>query len=201
MATNDTSNRLVFGTGAKDLAALAIGTSTTETSWSTNGLTIGSATPIAAAPGILRVNDQGQTPMYWDFGRPFKLTAWGTITTTDSETAALKLYQVPASILTTLASGSVASCNAMGASTARTIGTTTASFLFEAKLQWNSTSSLLHGQFSVEINNLLNVYAATTAVTTATALDTELNFILSLTMGTGSAGNTATLREFAIENI
>jgi len=203
MATNDTIQRQYKGISNKDLAALALGTSTTETSFSLNGITLGSAVAFASAPAILQAPAQGQVVQYWDNGRPFLFTAWGTCVTGASTNLTLKLYQCPATLLpggsAPLGVGSVSGLNAVGASTARAVNTTTGKFLYRAILQWDSTSKLIHGQFSVEISDLVDVFAASTAVTTATALDTELNFILSATLSSGNAANIVNLMEQTIQ--
>lgn len=203
MATNDTIQRQYKGITSKDIAALALGTSTTETSFSLNSIVIGAATAIAAVPAIISVPAQGQVTQYWDSGRPFLYTAWGTCVTGASTNLTLKLYQVPVTLLpggsAPLAVGSVASLNAVAASTARAVNTTTGKFYFSALLQWDSTSKLMHGQFTAEISNLVDAWAASTAVTTATAFDTELNFILSATLSSGNAANVVNLIEQSIQ--
>lgn len=203
MATNDTVQRQYAGITSKDIATLALGTSTTETSFSLNSIVIGSATAIAAVPAIISVPAQGQVTQYWDKGRPFLYQAWGQCTTGTSAGLTLTFYQVPVTLLPNgsapLASGSVASCNKLATSTKRTIATTTAEFFFQAILQWNATSKLLHGQFSATINNLTDVFAAATSATTATAFDTELNFIISATLDSGNAANSVILAEQTIQ--
>jgi glycine cleavage system regulatory protein len=96
----------------------------------------------------------------------------------------------------TLAAGSVAGCNLLATSSARAVNTTTGKFLFQVELQWDSISKLLHGQFTDQISNLLDGWAATTAATTL-AQDADLNFLLSATLSAGNAANVVTLFEFA----
>lgn len=204
--TNDTLKALILGSSQGNLQALALGTSTSEASFSINGNS--AANPvIAASAAILKLPDTqpasavgtGLTPtFYWDNGRPFFLQGWGICTTGANATLTLKLYQVPASVVAAgLTAGSVSGCNAIATSTARTINTTTGKFIFQAELQWDSLTSKIHGQFSDEINNLLDGFAAVTSVTTATAADNELNFLLSATLSSGNAANVVTLQEFA----
>lgn len=203
MANVDTIQRQVQGITAKDLAALALGTSTSETSFSKSSLTVGITTIMPAVPATIQVPAQNQNLMYWDLGRPFLYTAWGTCVTGTSANLTLKLYQVPASVVSgaSLASGSVSGLNVIATSTARAVNSTTGKFFFSAQLQWDSVSKLIHGYFTDEISNLLDGNAATTAVTTATAFDTELNFILSATLSAGNAANVVNLMEQTIQAI
>lgn len=203
--TNDALKGLLLGGSQGNLQALALAASTTETSFSINGNT--AANPnIAAAPAILKLPSTqpvsaigtGFTPtFFWDNGRPFMVQGWGICKTGASANLTLKLYQVPASILSTLANGSVAGCNLIATSTARAVNTTTGKFIFQAELQWDSVTGLIHGAFTDTINNLLDAWAASTAVTTATLADNELNFLLSATLSSGNAANVVTLQEFA----
>jgi hypothetical protein len=207
--TNDAVKGLVFGTNQGNLQALALGTSTSETSFAVNGNT--AANPnIAAAPAILRLPDTQPvlavgtaiaSVFAWDFGKPFFLQGWGICTTGASANLTLKLYQVPASVVPTLALGSVSGCNLLATSSARAVNTTTKPFLVQASLQWTAVTGLLEGQFSVQIGNLLDAWAVTTETTTATLADNELNFLLSATLSSGNAANVVTLREFAPMNL
>ncbi len=203
--TNDTLKSLVFGGSQGNLQALALGASTTETSFSINGNS--AANPvIAASAGILKLPDAQpvlavgtalSSVFFWDSGRPVYLQAWGICKTGVSANLTLKLYQVPASVVAAgLAAGSVSGCNLVATSTARAVNTATQKFLFQAELQWDSVSGLLHGQFTDQISNLLDAWAATTAVTTATLADNELNFLLSATLSSGNAANVVTMQEF-----
>jgi hypothetical protein len=207
--TNDAIKGLILGSSQGNLQALALGTSTTETSFSINGNT--AANPnIAAAPAILKLPDTqpvtaigtGFTPtFFWDNGRPFVIQGWGVCKTGVSANLTLKLYQVPASILSSLANGSVSGCNLLATSTARAVNSTTGKFIIQAELQWDSVTGLIHGCFTDTISNLLDAWAATTAVTTATLADNELNFLLSATLSSGNAANVVTLAEFAPMNV
>src|SRR5262249_26119683 len=170
------------GSGAKDLAALALGTSTTETAFSTNGATAGGITIVSSAAAVLSLPGQGQTTMAWDNGKPFGIAGWGKAVTGASTNLTLTLYQVPASILPAGTQGTLANDNSIGASTARAVNSKTGHFFFDFQLQWDSTSKIIDGVRSrITINNLTDSLAASTAVTTATAFDSELNFLLSAT--------------------
>lgn len=201
--TNDTLASLVLGGSQKNLQPLALGASTAEATFSVNGN--GAANPvIAVTPAILRLPDTGIIPssgaspvFFWDNGKPFYLQGWGVGVTGANATLTLKLYQVPLSVIQAgLAVGSVTGCQLLATSTARAINTTTGKFIFQAELQWDSTTKLLHGQFTDEISNLLDAWAATTAVTTL-AQDADLNFLMSATYSAGNAANVVTLNEFA----
>ena len=204
--TNDGIKTLSFGSSQGNLQTLALGTSTSEASFAINGNSaVNPATAASAAilslPDIQPVTAIGTgliPTFYWDNGRPFLIQGWGICTTGTSANLTLKLYQVPASVVAAgLAAGSVSGCNAVATSTARAVNSTTGKFIFQAELQWDSVSSKLHGQFTVEINNLLDAWAASTAVTTATAADNELNFTMSATLSSGNAANLVKLVEFS----
>jgi hypothetical protein len=190
-----------FGTGAKDLAALALGTSTTETAFSTNGSKAGSVTVVSSVVDVISIPGQGQQTMYWDNGKPFGIYGWGTLVTGVSTNLTLKVYQVPASILAAATQGTLANDNVVAASSARAVNSTTGMFSFDLKLQWNSTTKLLHGTSTFTIANNLDAVAAVTAVTTATAFDTELNFLVSATLSSGNAANVVTLRGIEVYEV
>jgi len=204
--TNDGIKGLFLGSSQGNLQPLALGASTTEASFSVNGNSAVNPV-IAAQAAILKLPDTQpalaigtaiSSVFYWDNGRPFYLQGWGICKTGVSANLTLKLYQVPASVVAAgLAAGSVAGCNLIATSTARAVNSTTQKFLFQAEMQWDSVSGLLHGQFTDQISNLLDAWAAATAVTTATLADNELNFLLSATLSSGNAANAVTLMEFA----
>jgi hypothetical protein len=204
--TNDGVKGLLLGGSQGNLQALALGASTTETSFSINGNSAANPATAASAAILKLPNTQpvtaigtGFTPVfYWDNGRPFLLQGWGICKTGVSANLTLNLYQVPASVvLAGLAAGSVAGCNKIATSTARAVNSTTGKFIFQAELQWDSVTGLVHGCFTDTISNLLDGWAAATAVTTATLADNELNFLLSATLSSGNAANVVTLQEFA----
>jgi hypothetical protein len=208
--TNDSIKGLFLGSVQGNLQPLALGASTSEASFSVNGNS--AANPVIAPqaailrlPGtqpVLAVGTAISSVFQWDNGKPFYLQGWGVCKTGVNATLTLKLYQVPASVVAAgLAAGSVAGCNLLATSTARAVNTTTGKFIFEAMLQWDSVTGLIHGQFTDEISNLLDAWAATTAVTTATLADNELNFLISATLSAGNAANVVTLMEFAPMNM
>jgi hypothetical protein len=204
--TNDVVKGLILGSVQGNLQPLVLGASTSEASFSINGNS--AANPvIPASAAILKMPSTQPVvaigtnlpPVFvWDNGRPFFLQGWGKCITGVNATLTLKLYQVPASVVAAgLAAGSVAGCNLLATTTARAVNTTTGKFYFEALIQWDATTGLIHGQFSDQISNLLDAWAATTAVTTATLADNELNFLLSATLSSGNAANQVILQEFA----
>lgn len=192
--TNDVK-AFVAGSLQNTLAPLALGASTTETGFSVNGNSVAS---IAAKAAVLPISNPGLSPSFWDSGRPFLIRGWGTATTGVSTNITLKLYQVPSAIVAAGTALTLANDNGIGASTARAVNSTTAPFYFEAKLQWDSVGKALKGQISFEINNLVDVFAATTAITGLTA-DSELNFLVSATSSAGNAANVINLQELTIE--
>src|ERR1051326_228006 len=159
--TNDSLKSLVLGGSLGNLQALALGTSTSEASFSINGNS--AVNPVTAASAailklpdtqpVLAVGTAISSVFYWDNARPFLLQAWGVCKTGASANLTLKLYQVPASVVAAgLAAGSVAGCNLMATSTARAVNTTTGNWYFEAQLQWNSVTGVLNGMFTDTIN-------------------------------------------------
>lgn len=203
--TNDAVKGLVLGSVQGNLQPLVLGASTTETAFSINGNT--AANPVIPAqaavlklPSTQPVSAIGTNlaPVFvWDNGRPFFLQGWGKCITGANATLTLKLYQVPASVVAAgLAAGSVVGCNLLATTTARAVNTTTGKFYFEALIQWDATTGLIHGQFSDQISNLLDAWAAITAVTTATLADNELNFLISATLSAGNAANQVIMQEF-----
>lgn len=207
--TNDGYKGLFLGILQGQLQPLALGASTTETTFSVNGNN--AANPvIAAAPAILKMPDTALavpvgggtvTPFVYDNGRPFFIQAWGVCTTGTTANLTIKLYQVPYAILGTLAVGSVTGCNLILASSARAVNTTTGSWLYQAELQWNSTSKLLTGSATDTINSgPIDAWAATNIITT-TAQDADLNFIVSATLSAGNAANVVTMQECAAQQL
>lgn len=204
--TNDSGKALILGINQGNLQPLALGASTAETAFSVNGNTATSPN-LAAQAAILKLPDTQPASaigtnlppvFFWDNGKPFYIQGWGICKTGVNATLTLKLYQVPASVVAAgLAAGSVAGCNLLATSTARAVNTTTGKFIFQAELQWDSVTGLIHGQFTDQISNLLDAWAATSGVTTATLADNELNFLLSATLSSGNAANVVTLAEFA----
>lgn len=206
--TNDTLKALILGSSKGNLQPLVLGASTSETSFAVNGVSVAN---IAASAAILSLPDtqpvippgSGNPAVFaFDNGKPFFVQGWGICKTGANATLTLKLYQVPASVVAAgLTAGSVVGCQLLATSTARAVNTTTGKFLFQVELQWDSVTGLIHGQFTDQISNLLDAWAATTAQTTATLADNELNFLLSATLSAGNAANVVTLQEFAAMNI
>jgi hypothetical protein len=215
MATVDTIQRRVQGPNQNDIAPLLLGTSTTETAFSTNGLVIAGTTVIAAAPAVIRLPDQGAIPSMWDStlntGLDFRIRIKGNAVTGTTTNLTLKLYQVPSAIISAGTAATLSNDNVIATSTARAVNSTTGIFLMETKMNWNSTTRILQGTFTATINNLTDAWAATTAVTTAAAsstvvpvgqltaaADNELNFLLSATLSSGNAANVVNLMEIAV---
>lgn len=194
-----TTSRLVAGAQKGQIQALALGTSTSETAFSVNGVILGANTPIAAVGAALPLSNQGVVVSYWDLGRPFSIIGWGDCVTGTNANLTLKLYQVPASIIAAGTQATLANCNLIATTTARAVNTTTGKFYFKAILHWDATSKLIHGIFKDFISNLFDAYAAVTAVTTATATDAELNFMFSATLSAGNAANVVNLQEMSLQ--
>jgi hypothetical protein len=178
------------------IAPLQIGASTVEAVFVTNKNPI---TGAGGAPAVVSAAE-GVIPSYYANGRPFKVTAWGTVTTGASETVVLTLYQVPAAIVAAGSAGTVANNHSLKASSARTVATTTAPFYIDGTFQYDSGSQRLLGLASIAINGLVDAGAATTIVTGLVG-DIDLNFAVSATMGTGNAADVIVLGEIAISQV
>jgi hypothetical protein len=195
MANSNTIASLISGSLQGCIAPLAIGASTTETvfSMSKNPITGGGGGPAVVGAG------EGNVPSYYTGGRPFNVKAWGIVTTGASETVLLTLYQVPATIVAAGTGGVVANNHSLKASSARTVATTSAPFLIDATFQYSPDGRLV-GSASFTINGLVDAGAATTIVTGLVG-DSDLNFAVSATMGTGNALDVVVLNEISISQV
>jgi len=200
MSNTNTIKQSIAGQGPQPvqgtIAPLALGTSTSETTFS---MTVPLVNTLGGGPAVLVAVDQSGVPQFYDLARPIKVRGYGTIVTGVSTNITLKLYQVPSAIVKAGTAGTVGNDNLLKASTARAVNSTTASFLVEATLQWSAASQSLQGTAKFLINSLLDAEAATTAV--AITADSELNFILSATSSSGNAANVITLSEFSLEQV
>ena len=193
MSNASTVRRQVAGTQQLTLASLP-GILTTPTAFklNDNGLTLtgGGVTPLAA----------GVTGLYQGTGQVLHIRAVGNVVGLTSTSLTLTLYQVPASLLpiadTLAGQQTFTNWQSLGASTARAIGAATASFSFDARLQLDAAGNL-EGEFTDEINSLVDVYAATTA-RVLPAGEADLNFVL-VAAQTTAAGTSVTLQEFALD--
>jgi hypothetical protein len=191
-----TVRRQVAGTQQLTIAQL-LGTSITTTptafQLNNNGLTLtgGGVIPLSA----------GVTGLYQGTGAVLHIAAVGTIAGVTSATLSLKLYEVPAALLpianTLVGAQTFTNWNLLATSSVRTVGATTDSFSFDARLQLDAAGNL-QGQFTDEIDSLVDVYAPTTAVTGLVG-EADLNFVLVATLGGGEVGVILTCNEFRLD--
>jgi hypothetical protein len=195
------------GTQQNGIAANTNAQGTTETA------VVLSANPFAAALGIS--GGGGATPLsvpssqgsiqgsiiasgIWQNGRPFQLKAYGTITTGANLNVTLKLYQTPASIVAAGTAATLANDNLLNSSGAQAVNTTSTNFEMIAELQWDSVSKKLTGTVKWSLGGVLVAEAEITVLTTATASESELNFLLSTTFSAGNAANVIQVQGFEL---
>jgi hypothetical protein len=186
----------------------------TNTQGTTETAVVLSANPFAAALGIS--GGGGATPLsvpstqgavqgssiasgIWQNGRPFELKAWGTITTGTTTNITIKLYQVPASIVLAGTAGTLANDNLLNSSGTFAVNTTSTNFEMKATdLIWDATSKKLTGTVKWSVGGTLVAEAEITVLTTATASESELNFLLSATFSAGNAANVIQVQGFEL---
>jgi hypothetical protein len=135
----------------------------------------------------------------WQSGRPFGLKAYGTITTGTTTNVTLKLYQVPASIVAAGTAATLANDNLLISSGTFAVNTTSTNFEMTASdLLWDATSKKLTGTVKFSAGGTLVAEAEITVLTTATASESELNFLLSTTFSAGNAANVIQVQYFEI---
>lgn len=200
MSNASTIRRQIAGTQQLTLAPLSgavIGTTATAFQLNNNGLTLtgGGVIPLSA----------GVTNLYAGTGQVIWIHAAGVLTGgANSETLALTLYQVPASLLpiantlsgaqTFTSWNSIASQSAVALSTIS--GTATSgSFSFDAYVQLDALGNLI-GDYS---SNIFGTTKAQTALTPAVGLvgEADLNFVLVATLATPGT-SFVTLDEFSL---
>ena len=196
MPNANTVRQQVSGTIQLTTAPLSGTTiTTTETAFALNNNALtgtgGGVIPLSA----------GVTGLYKGTGRVLHVAATGTVTgaTGASTTLILKLYQVSAALIAAGLTSAivVASGNALGTSSTRTIAQTACAFSFDSRIQLDSAGNL-HSQFTDEIDNQIDVYTAGPAVVTGVA-EADLNFVLTAKLGGTEVGVVLNLNEFRID--
>lgn len=206
MANANTIASQLAGTIQNTLAPLSSAViGTTETAFLLNG---SSVTPVSGGglialtvPSVQSVIGAVTNPgIYEGTGRAFKIRAFGSTVSSASPTLTLGLYVVPQSVIAaaTLTSTSFTGATKVAVSSARSIAAGSFSFVFDTQFQFSATG-VLQGQRSAEINDLLDVFAATTAATLTGEQD--LNFFLTAALSSGSALTTLSLNEFSVEQV
>lgn len=167
----------------------------------------GSGFVLISDPDAQSSNPTAATPTYSNAsldGQPFILRAVFNVNTAGSYTFVPKIYQVPASVVVNNASSTLGSSTLTNDHLIVTGATLTISgkgqYVLETQLLWDSVSGKLNGVFDSITDATYTGPAANTAqLTTVGALD--LNFVLSVTLGTANAANSYTLREFSLNRI
>lgn len=166
------------------------------------GITLGGGVIPLAVPGTSStLQGTNVASGLWTAARPFRLRATGTITTGTTTNVTVKLYQVPASVLAAGTQATLANDNNLSSSGAVAVNTTSTNFEMVAELQWDITSKKLTGTAKFSFAGTIVAEAEITVLTTATASEGELNFILSTTFSAGNAANVLQVQTFEIEQV
>src|ERR1035437_3139290 len=187
MSNASTVRRQVSGTQQLTLASLlGIITSTTPTAFqlNNNGLTLtgGGVIPLSA----------GVTGLYAGTGQGLHIRRTGSVAagTPTTTSVNLKLYEVPAALLpivdTLVGAQTFTNWNLLATSSVRTIGAATAAWSFDARVQLDAVGNLT-GQFTDEIDSLVDVYAPITPVALLVG-EADLNFVLVATLAVAETG-------------
>ena len=182
------------------LAPLALGVSTTETLFSLNPNAL--IPTLGGGVAVLRLIDQGSVPSAFTTTpvKGIKVRALGSVTTGGTTNITLKLYQVTNAQIAAGIAVTGFTAQAVAASTARAVNSTTAPFYLEAFLQYDPVSNRITGKFEDIINGLFDAPAASTIVTGLLA-ENDVNFVLSATSSAGFAANVVNLQELSIEQV
>lgn len=184
MSNSNTLTFLQGGTRAGQLATLSnIGTTETAVSIIAN--------PISGVGGGVAVLTLPDADQYAP-GDTVRVRVGGTVTTNATTTVAVKLYQGTDSNLSNdhvIVNTTTANCN-----------TQTSQFLLVADVQYDPTSQTIHGLFTTEINGEAHGPTATSTVSSVVSAS-SLQFVISGVFGTGNAGNSIFVNEFAIEAV
>ena len=169
-----------------------MGTTATAFQLNNNGLTLtgGGVIPLSA----------GVTGLYQGTGAVLHLAATGSAVGLSTSTLTLYLYQVPASVLpiadTLAGAQTFTNWNLLATSSARAVGAATVSWSFDARLQLDAAGNL-QGQFTDEIDSLVDVYSPTTAATGLVG-EADLNFVIVAKATTANITTNA-MNEFRLD--
>jgi hypothetical protein len=207
MPTFDTIAYQQAGFQQNTIAANTNAQGTTETPVSLNANPFAAVAGISLGGGVIPLSVpatsgslQGSNVAsgLWSSARPFRVKANGTVTTGTTLNLTIKLYQVPASVLAAGTQATLANDNVLSSSGAIAVNSASANWELIAELQWDSTSKKLTGTAKWSLNGTLVAEAEITVVTTATASEGELNFILSQTFSASNTANTFQVQFFEI---
>lgn len=193
------------GPSQNNIAANTNAQGTTETAVILNANPFATALGITGGGGAIPLSVPGvQGPIQgstnaagiWQSGRPFKLRAYGTVTTGTTTNLTLKLYQVPASVVAAGTAATLANDNSLSSSGAIAVNSKSSNFELVAELQWDSVSKTLTGTAKWSVGGSIVAEAEITVLITATASESELNFLLSTTFSAANAANTLQVQYF-----
>jgi hypothetical protein len=201
MSNASTVRRQIAGTQQLTIAPLSgtvITTTKTAFALNNNGLTLtgGGTIPLSA----------GVTGLYQGTGQVLHIGVQGSYSgaTAASTTIGLELYQVPASALpianTLSGQQTTALWAAIGAQGGQgsAVTTATGSFTADYRLQLDAAGNL-EGQYTINMDGVTVV--AWTVITAVAGLvgEADLNFVLTVQLGTSTAGVIVTLNEFRLD--
>lgn len=195
MANASTVRRQIGGTQQLTIAPIN-GTTVTSTATAfqlnNNGLTLtgGGVIPLSA----------GVTGLYAGTGQVLHVAAQGTFTGAADDDLTITLYEVPAAKLpiadTLTGAQTFTGWNTIAASSSQVIDGVKGNWSADARLQLSSTG-ILSGQATFDINASVNVYAAITNITGLVG-EADLNFVVVATFSSGT-GSTVTMDEFRLD--
>lgn len=122
-----------------------------------------------------------------DYGRPFRVRVNGEVSTAQTENLTVQIYQATAA---KFAAGITATSNGTSIATtgATAVGTGGAkqNFLLDCVCMWDAQSKSLNGWYYSMIGN--NTFGTITKITTVASLaESDLNFFVTFTFGTGTS--------------
>lgn len=158
----------------------------------------GGAIPLSVPSTQGAVQGSSVAAGIWQSGRPFKLRAYGTVTTGATCNITIKLYQVSAAVLAAATAATLANDTLLNSSGTFAVNTTSSNWEMEAQLQYDTTSKKLTGSIKWSAGGTFVAEAEISVLTSATASEGELNFLLSQTFSAGNAANTFQVQWFEI---
>lgn len=197
---------IVTGSGTAFVISNVALTSNVVTILATNTLVAGQVVTISGLPtatflngAVVTVISTGLSGSQFEFN--FTHANYSTNpeagVATVTNTLTLQVYEVPAALLpiadTLAGQQTFTNWNLIATSTARAVSGT-ASWSLDVRVQLDALGNL-QGQFTDEINSLVDVYAPTTAVVGLVG-EADLNFVVVATQTVSVAANVLTMDEF-----
>jgi hypothetical protein len=201
--------QIVTGVGTAFVISNVALTSNVVTILATNTLVAGQVVTISGLPTATFLNGQVVTVIATGLsGSQFEFNFTHANYSTNPEAGVatatnsliLQVYEVPAALLpiadTLAGQQTFTNWNLIATSSTRALASAggTASWSFDVRVQLDALGNL-QGQFTDEINSLVDVYAPTTAVAGLVG-EADLNFVVVATQSVSVAANVLTLEEF-----